>query len=474
MFFFCAPAQALDPSKVLVLFNADSPDSIEIANHYFQAHPQVQLLGLQGVSTAEEVTQDHYLDVIRPQVLAGLSSSTEVIVTTKGLPLRINNTDPNPGTYPGWRGEGFGVNILDDWWEPYSSLESELTRIDRIDSSAMMGDQAEFMSPPTFPYSTDHHAANPYFNTHKAFDLSDSANEGIRLTSRLDGFSVDDVKAMIDRAQNAFTLPLQQNIVIDNDPNAPASGVDRMQELGFNVLEPLEQNFIYEDTDAGVTYSNWPVIGYVSHGKHGAGRDYIDKLNFDIANGAVFHTWESYNAYTFQEGGNLWGQGLVGEWIQKGGSAALGHVHEPGASAATVANEDIFWEMLLQGYTLAEAAWAATPQLSFVNTVVGDPLMTLQPWSLGDADMDGIVSVGDLAVLLSYWNTLTTGGVGVGDFNGDGYVGYKDLNILLTNWDYIPQSPAAAFVPEPAGSTVILVAVTGALGTRQRRTPSAG
>ncbi len=456
--FFITPAQALNPSDVVVLYNEDSPDGIEIANYYAQVYPEVQLLGLQGVSTAEQVSQDHYLNVIRPQVLAGISQTTAVIVTTKGLPLRIENTAPNPGTYPGWRGEPFGIPILDDWWEPYSSLESELTRVDLIDSAAMMGDQADFMSPPSFPYDTKHHAANPYFNTPLVFERKDSGTEGMRLTSRLDGFTVDDVKGMIDRAQLAFNLPSQQIVIADNDPNAPAAGVDRIQELAFNVLEPLGQAFVYDDTTANIVDSPWPVIGYVSHGSHatGAGSNSIDNLQFDIANGAVLHTWESFNAYSFQDGNNKFGQGLVGEWIAAGGTAALGHVEEPGASAATVANEDIFFDMLLQGFTLAEAAWSATPQLSFVNTVIGDPLMRLREWSPGDANLDGVVSVGDLSILLTYWNMDVSGGLAEGDFNFDGYVGFGDLSILLGNWEFTEAPPSVA-VPEPASLVILLL-----------------
>jgi uncharacterized protein (TIGR03790 family) len=467
--FLCASAHALDPSEVLVLYNEDSPDGLEIANYYAQVYPEVQLLALQGVSTAEEISQDEYLNVIRPQVLAGLNQATSVIVTTKGLPLRINNTAPNPGTYPGWRGEPFGIPILDDWWEPYSSLESELTRVDLINSAEMMGDQAEFLSPPTFAYDTKHQAANPYFNTPLAFERKDSGIEGMRLTSRLDGFTVDDVKGMIDRAQLAFSIPSQQIVIADNDPLAPAAGVDRIEELAFNVLQPQGQNFIYDNTTADIVDSPWPVIGYVSHGSHAAGTGYIDNFQFDIANGAVFQTWESFNAYSFQEGNNKAGQGLVGEWIAAGGTAALGHVEEPGASAATVANEDIFWDMLLQGFTFAEAAWAATPQLSYVNTVIGDPLMTLQPWQPGDADLDGIVSVGDLSILLTNWNSNATGGAVAGDFNLDGYVGLDDLNILLGNWEYSPTPPATASVPEPASAAIILLASTLHMASRRAR-----
>ena len=68
----CNVSAAIEPTGVVVLYNDSSQDSIDIANYYAQAHPGVRLLGLSNVSTSEEVTQDHYLDVIRPQVLAGI------------------------------------------------------------------------------------------------------------------------------------------------------------------------------------------------------------------------------------------------------------------------------------------------------------------------------------------------------------------------------------------------------------------
>jgi uncharacterized protein (TIGR03790 family) len=468
-FFFAQSAHALSAENVLVLYNTASPDGIEIALDYALTHPGVRLLGLSGVSTAEQIDQDHYLNVIRPQVLAGLTDEIDVIVTTKGLPLRIKNNAANPGAYSGWRGAAYGVPILDSWWQKYSSLESELTRIDLIDSAELMGDQAAFLSPPSFPYATDHQASNPYFHSTQAFDRGNPAVEGMRLTARLDGFTVSDVKAMIDRAQTAFSLPTQQMVILDDDPTAPGAVVDRMVQLGYNVLEPMDHRFIYDNTTADITGSSVPVIGYVSHGKYGAGYGYIDNLDFEPADGAVFHTWESYNAYSFVQGNNHYGQGLVGEWIAAGGTAALGHVHEPTASTATVANEDIFWQRLLSGFTLAEAAWAATPQLSFVNTLIGDPLMVLRPWIVGDGTLDGVVGLDDLNLILHNWNTPTTLGAIRGDYNADGFVGVKDLNLMLSYWSSNKLVSPAAGVPEPVGAWCVLSGTLHLMTRRGRR-----
>ncbi len=423
---------AIDPADVLVLYNVDSPDGVQIANHYASVYPDVQLLGLNGVSTAEEIDQDHYLDVIRPQVLAGLTGTTQVIVTTKGLPLRINNSTSNPGTYAGYRGATIPITIPNDWWGQYSSLESELTRVDLISTQEEMGDQSFLLSPPAFAFATDHHSTNPYYNSNTAFDHTDAANEGIRLTSRLDGFTAADAIAAIDRAQQAYIVPTQQLVIVDDDPDAPAAGVDRMTQLVDDVLTPLGQGKRHNTTTANILNANKPIIGYVSHGSYAAGTGFIDDMLFDISPGAVFHTWESFNAYSFIDGNNRAGQSLLGEWIAKGGTAALGHVEEPSASTSSVANEDIFFDMLLNGFTFAEAAWASTLQLSFVNTVLGDPLMTLRPWIEGDFDLDGDIDADDVNILLANWQqSIASNGMTQGDPDFDGLVDQDDLNILL-------------------------------------------
>ena len=518
---------ALDAPKVLVLYNDASADSQQIANYYAQVHPGVHLLGLSGVSTAEEISAGAYLTTLRPQVVSYLNDAgapdIQCIVTTKDLPLRINNSHANPGAYPGWRGDTFGIPISDDWWERYSSLESELTRVQDISSWEQMGDQAYFMSPPTFPYPTQHQASNPYYQAGASFDSA--SYEGMYLTSRLDGFAVADVTAAIDRAQQAS----HAGIIMDDDFDAPAASVDLMPQLS-EAMGVERQIAAYECSNNAITDFDTPVGGYVSHGVNdGAGglsSGYItDQFNFDLADGAVFQTYESYNAYSFEVGGDRAGQGLLAEWLAVGGTAGVGHVEEPGASSVTVANEDVFFQMLLDGYTWGEAAWASMRQLSFVNTVVGDPLMTwtrtpgdfdgnglttaddidhLFAMLTGpgvpavdpryDLDGDGDADEDDMAILVTgyldtafgdfdlsktvdatdlvrlavnYGQSGGAGGWDRGDANGDGIFNAVDLSILAANFGF-DNAGGPAGVPEPA--TIALLAVGGLIALRRRRT----
>ncbi len=401
-----APAVSnLTAANVLVLYNTASAEGTQIANYYAQVHPGVQLLGLNGVDpNNEEITADDYLSTIRPQVVAALTPAIEVIVTTKGLPLRINVTEPALPAFSTYV-DSSGTTRTVFAWRQYSSLESELTRVDSVSMWQMIGDQTYFNS--------GHFAWNTYFLSDAPFS---HATYGTRLTSRLDGYTVGDVLASIDRAQQAFIGPQNSPggpifFLVDDDPSKNYGF--SMDDLVNNVLTPMGMPVVYDNTSAFVGTAPGPVVGYDSHGVHQASTpaNYLQSgLNVTLADGAVFASWESFNAYSFKPASNPHiNQGQVGQWLQIGGTAAVGHVEEPQTSPNNVTHEDQMFQMLLAGYTFAEAAWSATPQLSFVNTVVGDPLMTWQPLSSAGADSLLAVEITTLPTA----GTLTNNGLAV-------------------------------------------------------------
>jgi uncharacterized protein (TIGR03790 family) len=448
-FYFSSDAFAeVTPQNVLVLYNADQGADgagLQIAEYYRQARPGVHLLGISGIdsilqgSTREVVTAESYLSVIRPQILSGIDSipeSIDVIVTTKGLPLKIDGGAQEPGT-----------PFLN--YRRYSSLESELTRIDSISSRDKMVEQYIFAG---FPEIDPTLPSNPYYNKNQPFIRSDSdpINGDIRLTSRLDGYSVDSVKGMIDRSQKVFVRPGANLIVADDVPGrvdqmtddvpgGPGPGLlNAVSAKGFGVL--------YDNTSSAITTSQDSIRGYVSHGTNdgngvGLEKGYIqNQLDFELGKGAVFLTHESWNVRSFDPSLEQT-QGLVAQWLEIGGSAGLGHVSEPYNGSDNVTNEDLLFAGLLPaansspgtaGLTFVEAAWTATRQLSYVNTVVGDPLMKWQTWVPGDANLDGKVNSKDFYTLQGNW--MQGGNASDGDFNGDGVIDKTDFGILHANW----------------------------------------
>ena len=176
-----------------------------------------------------------------------------------------------------------------------------------------------------------------------------------------------------------------------------------------------------------------------------------------MADGAVFHTYESFNAFSFDAGSTFTGQGQVAQWIAAGGTAALGTVAEPAVGAANVSNEDVFWEMMLSGYTFAEAAWASTRQLSYVNTVIGDPLLRYSPWIQGDFNADGVVNFADVFLLGQHFDS--PGGFAKGDANDDGRIDIADMFILGQNFGKsLLSDGTVGAVPEPAAGGLLFAA----------------
>jgi uncharacterized protein (TIGR03790 family) len=422
-------ALAIDASNVLVLYNPGT-DGQQIAEYYQQIYPGVQLLPITGLGTSEDITADTYLNIIRPQVLPALTPTKQVIVTTKGLPLRINVTQPQP---PGGYTEPPPNNTPHtiSSWKTYSSLESELAAIDRISMWEMMGDQSY-----TLPNNA---ASNPYYLSNTPFT---HAQYGTRLTARLDGYTVEDVIGAIDRAQEVFVGPSNNSsgpahFVVDNDPTRPYQAtITALASDLANANLPVT----YENTTAFQATAPGPVIGYASHGDHQAAApdNYLTAgVNFNLADGAVFTSIESYNAYSFNAGGYTGSQGQVAQWLQIGGTAGVGNVEEPTASWNTLTNEHVLFDRLLDGMTFAEAAWAANRQVSWVNTVIGDPLMQWRTLLKGDINRDGFVDISDLAIMGAHWDEdMQSGGFGwtLGDINSDGTVDISDLAILGAHW----------------------------------------
>ncbi len=446
-----ANSYGLEAENVLVIYNSASQDGTDIAAYYQQAHPGVHLLALDNVPVptdpaSEQVSFNVYLDEIRPQVLSALTGQIDCIVTTKGLPLRIDN--------PWTSGDPYN-------WNRYSSLESELARVDSISTRVKMGHQ-DWLMPDMF--GGNELSRNPYHYEDEPFSF---AAYGTRLTSRLDGFTVADVNAATQRAQRAVIHRPGYHFVLDDDPGTNS---DRIPELRDRLVD-LGLAHVYDESDTFVNDAPGPVLGYVSHGRHGGAPvgyilDTENGLQFQIPPGAVFHTYESYNACSFFEGANRYGQGLVAEWIHRGGTVGLGFVEEP-HHAEYAADEDRLFEMLLNGYTWSEAAWNATMQLSFVNTVVGDPLMRLEEWTAGDVDLDGDVDIFDLSAVKQAYGTAEGDDLYnvMADMNADGAIDFWDLTYVKGN--YTGPGGGAPGIPEPV--TLSLLAFGACLPMLRRK-----
>ncbi|MFA5251239.1 MAG: dockerin type I repeat-containing protein [Phycisphaerae bacterium] len=569
----------LGPQDVVILVNQNSPTSRYIAKMYRQYYPQIadsQVLSLSGLpdssgpaaTPADEILtrQQQYNQGIANPLRAYLAdsnypnriTSVKVIITTAGMPYRIEDTKYADVIYPA----GSSPSIVSSYTSEINaaSVESELVGLWYADYGSN-------------PFGLNNRLVNPYEGyRYSGFDLFERVVPGTKnmvwsvpisflgpppkmegtpsmfgtinrkfnagdmyLTARLDGpkkqgqSAIFVVRAMLERARRASSTsygvnPLQAVAVLDD---APASDLDNNRV--FN-LDTSANYWVYESgisqppnapgllnkddyVACFITMTNEPV-NYVGlntglmgsaydlcavldrrsgvrtsqadldalltkypqrqsgqgaillatfgrNGDEGSASNYILAGGpgggplFNVVNGAVFTSIESYNAVTMFSDVNTApiAQGKLVDFISIGGTAAIGHSFEPRSTAA-IDNLYLFYNLLSDDdgdgkadLTLVEAAFTAIPFLSWSEVLIGDPLMRIAygpggpAWispRQGDVNFDGLINSKDVRILnIALNGQLNSSDPNVFDlyddrcdFNQDGIINSKDVRIL--------------------------------------------
>jgi len=194
------------------------------------------------------------------------------------------------------------------------------------------------------------------------------ASRRMIMVARLDGPDVAAARALVDRALAVETTGLLGRAYFDARGSQDAghkvaddylrAAHQAARRAGFeSVLDEKSEVFPadYPMTDVAL-YAGW-YAGQLT----GA----VGRRDFRFRPGAVVHHIHSFSAATMNSG---W----VGPCLARGAGASVGNVYEP--YLQLVLNTQVFFERLLSGRNFAESAYAATPALSWQQTVVGDPL----------------------------------------------------------------------------------------------------
>tara|TARA_R100000027_G_scaffold62209_2_gene54180 strand:- start:14084 stop:15874 length:1791 start_codon:yes stop_codon:yes gene_type:complete len=425
---------ALQPEQVLVLYNSAEADSVEVSDYYQLARPGVLSFDFDDPTLLPgTISYEDFIDKIRTPLrdhleLEDLESAVIVFVLTKGLPHRIQQISPNTsnlGDSPSSASTAYNEGNI-----TYASVDSELTLLQFDLEDGEAGDNLDS--------AADRAVANPYFretSTITSFDRSEITNpdrefyatvstygwwrgyEVIRagnntlrrgeldaghmyLTARLDAATVEDVKAMIDRAQNITFRRYTDAILLDSDGRTEAyqEVYDIEQETDIDDYEEVHDllagmwdrldydfstdffsgetdTFSYSSTE--VTVSG-PIVHLNSYGTNHSGsgeRNYLSSYEGQLVPGASFAAYESFGASALGGVSSPLSQAQLTEWIAAGGTFAIGPVWEPFTFG--ISRSAVFLDGFLnEGLTYVEAAWSSIMPLSWQSVVLGDPLAT--------------------------------------------------------------------------------------------------
>ena len=319
------------PKNVLVIVNDNSLAS-RVIGSYYASKRKIPAKNVCHIKCAAEelISNEPYQDAIEKPVKAylaktGLNKTVDYLVLTKGVPMRLHG---------GWS----------------------------VDSALMCMDQ------PTSFEKPDVHAMNPYYSKSEHFSHKEY---GFYLATRLDGYTVQDAKALVDRSLAAKSR--KGLFLIDTTPRRNTKGYEAMNQRMADAYEKilwLGYDTIQEDTEefAG---GKKDLMGYYSWGSNDAAFDRAKYKSNTFRPGAIAETAVSSSARTMNRTDDG-GQSLISDLIEAGVTGVKGYVAEP--TLAAIADPVILFDRYLSGYNLAESFYMASRFIFWRDIVVGDPL----------------------------------------------------------------------------------------------------
>jgi uncharacterized protein (TIGR03790 family) len=284
-------------------------------------------------------------------VNTGLKEQVLYLVTTKGVPLRIEGSVGTNGTA--------------------AAVDSELTLL----YLKMRGTRTPVAGPLRNPFYGK--PGSPF--RHPDFPMY--------LVTRLTAYDTAGAKALVDRALAAETsLSSFGKVYLDMRSSSDEDGDNWL--LDAAVLLPKGRAEI--DQGPEVMSGRKAAIGYASWGSNDK-RNKERRPNFQWLPGGLATEYVSTDGRTFARPPKDWKigtwadqstyyvrspQSLTADLIDDGATGASGHVDEPYLTFTP--RPDRLFPAYLAGRNLAESFYLSIPALSWMNVVVGDPLCHLK------------------------------------------------------------------------------------------------
>jgi len=343
-----APVPQSEVDHVLVVKNADSADSKEIADYYISKRhvPTVNVAVIHSPEGDDISTADYKKLIeapIRAQIAkAGQAGHTiDYIILTRGIPIRLNE-----GRYSV---DAFLVT---------TDLSMEPINEGKLDEPSLR------------------RCMNPYYDKSTPFSHE---KYNMYLVTRLTGYTAADAKKLVDRSIEA--KPQKGLFFFDGAENRSEQAYGDLQGGMRKVSETLKTkgyNALYDPTSA-FRAPQQPLAGYCGWGTNDDHYDDGQYRSLKFFPGAIAETFVSTSARSFQrrlvrnpDERNPNGQSVIADLIDDGVTGVKGYVSEPYTFA--LARPTILFDHYVSGMNLAESFYAASPILKWKDLVVGDPL----------------------------------------------------------------------------------------------------
>lgn len=475
----------LAEDQVLVMYDSRVPDSLAVAEYYAGSRkvpggagnlagvrPGVHVVNLAaigaGFNVPGNVSESDFRTKIRDPLRTYLTTNNltlrvRALVTTKGLPHRLFDTDvPQNADFPGTGANQFIPELTANDCTS-ASVESELTLLwqDLTQGEIGNGNDSRADGLIANPFWRQTRGISTFTNvnittnkpltpsgTGPTWSTTGAAGAATRLNpadlylvTRLDGNTVADVRAMIDRAQNILVNTNTAALLFDEDgadlDNIAAGqavfpallGGDDYEDSVTLLTNDRRFSFAFPTPPANVRYDNVagvnnffvgpnlpvtlgegilvtnPVLMVATYGSNHNGVPTLASggniatnyaASYNYAPGAIFNTIESFNGRDFGGLGQLGfaPQQQAAAFLASGGTFALSNVWEPLADTVPD-NQPLVQQFVLGNVSFAEAAWMSIPALSWMQMPVGDPLARMTR-SNEDINTSGRVTTDDL------------------------------------------------------------------------------
>jgi uncharacterized protein (TIGR03790 family) len=355
---FAAAAHAQSPENILLVLNESSPVSLEVGQYYAQKRgiPAQNILRIKTAQTDEISREDFTRQIEAPIGLWLTKNSAQdrilYFVLTKGIPLRVAGTGGENGTI--------------------ASVDSELTML----YSKLLGMRIPIEGKISNPYYLkDGAVQSAHQFTHQSLE--------IYLVSRLDGYTVADIRGLIDRG---YAPAKEGKILLDQKGSSNGKGDDWLLAAAERLRGNGFADRVVLDSGSNVLKDMQGVLGYYSWGSNDPAIR-IRHFGLGFLPGALAAMYVSSDGRTFSEPPANWNlgtwedksthfggspQSLAGDLIRDGVTGAAGHVAEPFLEYTIRPN--ILFPAYFSGFNLIESYYMAMPALSWQTVVVGDPL----------------------------------------------------------------------------------------------------